>query len=81
MSDSLPPDGPEAAAAVDGGATGGGGMRSMVERWKMDGAPARARLLLRAVGSVFSLIALVVMASNTHGDGGSKDFNNYPEYK
>jgi hypothetical protein len=48
----------------------------------MDGAPARARLVLRAVGWVFSLLALVVMASNTHGGGGgSKDFNTYPEYK
>ncbi|XP_062214175.1 CASP-like protein 4B3 [Phragmites australis] len=87
MSKSVPADGqppapaPE-AVAVDGSeheqGGGGGGMRSMVERWKMDGAPARARLLLRAVAWLFSLLALVVMASNAHG--GSQDFRKYPEY-
>ncbi|GJM97048.1 hypothetical protein PR202_ga13944 [Eleusine coracana subsp. coracana] len=85
MPKSEPADGPPEpeAAAVDGVATerepgGGGGVRSMVERWKMDGAPARARLVLRGAAWVFSLLALVVMASNAHG--GSHDFNNYPEY-
>ncbi|KAL6893824.1 hypothetical protein ACP4OV_007922 [Aristida adscensionis] len=94
MSASVPADGappprvapqPEAAAADDGvsghepaASSGGGGVRSMVERWKMDGAPARARLLLRGAGWLFSLLALVVMASNAHG--GSHDFRNYPEY-
>lgn len=90
MSNPVPADrtapAPE-VAAVDGVSVGperepasGGGVRSMVERWKMDGAPARARLLLRGAAWVFSLLALVVMASNTHGQGGSQDFNNYPEY-
>ncbi|KAL6636670.1 hypothetical protein ACP70R_024242 [Stipagrostis hirtigluma subsp. patula] len=87
MSASAPADGaPREAAAADGVSehesaaadAGGGGVRSMVERWKMDGAPARARLLLRGVGWLFSLLALVVMASNAHG--GSHDFRNYPEY-
>ena len=50
-----------------------------MERWKMDGAAARARLLLRALAWLFSLLALVVLASNQHG--GSQDFRNYPEYK
>ncbi|XP_066342196.1 CASP-like protein 4B3 isoform X2 [Miscanthus floridulus] len=71
-----------APAAADGDAGAGpadsGGVRSMVERWKMDGAPARARLLLRALAWLFSLLALVVMASNQHG--GSQDFRKYPEY-
>ncbi|XP_066339870.1 CASP-like protein 4B3 isoform X2 [Miscanthus floridulus] len=71
-----------ATAAADGDAGAGpadsGGVRSMVERWKMDGAPARARLLLRALAWLFSLLALVVMASNQHG--GSQDFRKYPEY-
>lgn len=93
MSKSVPADGPPSvapapeAAAADGdvvgehgpqAAGGGGGVRSMVERWKMDGLPARARLLLRAVAWLFSLLALVVMASNQHG--GSQDFGKYPEY-
>ncbi|WVZ61022.1 hypothetical protein U9M48_010962 [Paspalum notatum var. saurae] len=88
-SKSVPADGsvapaPEAAAATHGGDIGEhgpaapGGVRSMVERWKMDGAPARARLLLRAAAWLFSLLALVVMASNQHG--GSQDFGEYPEY-
>lgn len=64
------------AAAVDGG---GGGVRSMVERWKMEAVPARARLALRALAWLFSLLALVVMASNQHGGG--QDFSQYPEYK
>ncbi|CAN6297280.1 unnamed protein product [Urochloa humidicola] len=75
-----------AAADVGSGVTeqhepaGGGGVRTMVERWKMDGAPARARLVLRALAWLFSLLALVVMASNQHGHGGSQDFRQYPEY-
>ncbi|CAM0877288.1 unnamed protein product [Alopecurus aequalis] len=51
-------------------APAGGGLpasRSIAERWKMEGAPARARLLLRAaawaVAWVFSFLALVVMAT------------------
>ncbi|BAF13613.2 hypothetical protein OsI_14070 [Oryza sativa Indica Group] len=46
----------------------------------MEPAAARARLLLRAVAWLFSLLALVVMASNKHGHGGAQDFDNYPEY-
>lgn len=73
----------ESGPAADGGAGGepadASGVRSMVQRWKMDGAPARARLLLRALAWLFSLLALVVMASNQHG--GSQDFREYPEYK
>ncbi|KAG0546988.1 hypothetical protein BDA96_01G040200 [Sorghum bicolor] len=71
-----------ALVAADGDAGAGpadaGGVRSMMERWKMDGAAARARLLLRALAWLFSLLALVVLASNQHG--GSQDFRNYPEY-
>ncbi|KAF8748242.1 hypothetical protein HU200_012985 [Digitaria exilis] len=92
MSKPVPADAPPSVvapapevAAVDGGVSerepaGGGGVRSMVERWKMEGAPARARLVLRALGWLFSLLALVVMASNQHGHGGSQDFRQYPEY-
>ncbi|CAL4928040.1 unnamed protein product [Urochloa decumbens] len=90
MSKPVPADAPPSvapapeAAAVDGGGVteqpepAGGGVRSMVERWKMDGVPARARLVLRALAWLFSLLALVVMASNQHG--GSQDFRQYPEY-
>ncbi|BAS87052.1 CASP-like protein 4B3 [Oryza sativa Japonica Group] len=66
-----------AAAAADGSVPVS---RSIVERWKMEPAAARARLLLRAVAWLFSLLALVVMASNKHGHGGAQDFDNYPEY-
>ena len=84
MSTPVPADAPAPeAAAVDGVGEqhepAAGGVRSMVERWKMEGAPARARLLLRALAWLFSLLALVVMASNQHG--GSQDFRQYPEYK
>ncbi|KAL5218500.1 hypothetical protein ABZP36_019184 [Zizania latifolia] len=76
--------GAAAAAAVDGdGDDVLGGVpvaRTIVERWKMDAAAARARLLLRALAWLFSLLALVIMASNTHGHGGAQDFNHYPEY-
>uniref|UniRef100_A0A0D9W0Q0 CASP-like protein n=1 Tax=Leersia perrieri TaxID=77586 RepID=A0A0D9W0Q0_9ORYZ len=74
---------PEAAAAVDGEVSGGVPpvtSRSVVEMWKMDATPARARLLLRGIAWLFSLLALVVMASNNHGHGGAQDFHNYPEY-
>uniref|UniRef100_A0A0E0KKQ2 CASP-like protein n=1 Tax=Oryza punctata TaxID=4537 RepID=A0A0E0KKQ2_ORYPU len=70
--------GPAGAATADGGVVPVS--RSIVERWKMDAAAARARLLLRAVAWLFSLLALVVMASNKHGHAGAQDFDNYPEY-
>ncbi|KAE8808898.1 CASP-like protein 4B3 [Hordeum vulgare] len=55
--------------------------RSITERWKMEAAPIRARLLLRAFAWLFSLLALVVMATDVHGRGGAQDFSTYPEYK
>ncbi|XBH73929.1 CASP-like protein 4B3 [Aegilops tauschii subsp. strangulata] len=54
--------------------------RSIAERWKMEAAPVRARLLLRAFAWLFSLLALVVMATDVHGRGGAQDFSTYPEY-
>jgi hypothetical protein len=47
----------------------------------MEGAPARARLLLRAAAWLFSFLALLVMATDVHGRGGPNDFSTYPEYK
>uniref|UniRef100_M8BKV6 Uncharacterized protein n=1 Tax=Aegilops tauschii TaxID=37682 RepID=M8BKV6_AEGTA len=47
----------------------------------MEAAPVRARLLLRAFAWLFSLLALVVMATDVHGRGGAQDFSTYPEYK
>ncbi|XP_006651956.2 CASP-like protein 4B3 [Oryza brachyantha] len=76
--DASGPGAADAAVAADGVLPVS---RSVVERWKMDAAAARARLLLRALAWLFSLLALVVMASNKHGHGGAQDFDNYPEYR
>ncbi|VAI24064.1 unnamed protein product [Triticum turgidum subsp. durum] len=70
---SEPHDAPAAGSSVPAS-------RSIAERWKMEAAPVRARLLLRAFAWLFSLLALVVMATDVHGRGGAQDFSTYPEY-
>ena len=55
--------------------------RSIADRWKLEGAPARALQLLRVAAWLFSFLALVVMATDVHGRGGANDFSTYPEYR
>ncbi|OAY73398.1 CASP-like protein 4B4 [Ananas comosus] len=66
-----------AAAAADGG--GGGVVAAVLRRWRREDLLERGSLLLRGSAWVFSLIALVVMASNKHGDW--RDFHRYQEYR
>ncbi|PKA67248.1 CASP-like protein [Apostasia shenzhenica] len=64
---------PQAETAGDAAVT------SVVRRWKREDILEKGVLLLRALGWVFSLISLVVMASNKHGDW--MNFDRYEEYR
>ncbi|OIS98125.1 PREDICTED: CASP-like protein 4B1 [Nicotiana attenuata] len=55
------------------------GVSNIVRRWKREDLVKRGSLVLHGFGLVFSLIAFIVMASNTHGDW--KDFDRYEEYR
>nr|CAD1828854.1 unnamed protein product [Ananas comosus var. bracteatus] len=72
-----PKEGGAAAAAADGG--GGGVVAALLRRWRREDLLERGSLLLRGSAWVFSLIALVVMASNKHGDW--RNFHRYQEYR
>ncbi|KAG9445444.1 hypothetical protein H6P81_016784 [Aristolochia fimbriata] len=52
---------------------------SIVERWKREDLLKKANSVLRAGALFFALIALLVVASNKHGDW--KDFDKYEEYR
>ncbi|TMW89640.1 hypothetical protein EJD97_016860 [Solanum chilense] len=55
------------------------GVSEIVRRWKREDLVKRGCLILHGLALVFSLIAFIVMASNTHGDW--KDFDKYEEYR
>ncbi|XP_009800838.1 CASP-like protein 4B1 [Nicotiana tabacum] len=79
--DGLPaPATPPAAGDGESQAPGiGAGVSNIVRRWKREDLVKRGSLVLHGFGLVFSLIAFIVMASNTHGDW--KDFDRYEEYR
>ncbi|KAH7667503.1 Marvel domain-containing protein [Dioscorea alata] len=52
---------------------------SVVRRWRREDLTEKAGLILRGLGTLFSVIAFVVMASNKHGDW--QDFDKYEEYR
>uniref|UniRef100_A0A1D1YS11 CASP-like protein n=1 Tax=Anthurium amnicola TaxID=1678845 RepID=A0A1D1YS11_9ARAE len=52
---------------------------SAVSRWRREGFLEKAALVLRVLGSLFSALAFLVMASNRHGDW--RQFNKYQEYR
>lgn len=52
---------------------------AVVRRWRAEGFPEKAALVLRALGWLFSALAFLVMACNKHGDW--RDFGKYQEYR
>lgn len=66
-----PPSAPPAA--------GGGGVSEVLRRWRREDLLKRGSLGLRGIALFFSFIALIVMASNEHGDW--MEFDKYEEYR
>ncbi|WVZ56621.1 hypothetical protein U9M48_007118 [Paspalum notatum var. saurae] len=73
------------SAAADGGGTGGrargrgGVVDSVVARWRREDMLDRSPLALHAAAAVFAFVALVLVASNQHGDW--MQFDRYQEYR
>ncbi|OEL26948.1 CASP-like protein 4B1 [Dichanthelium oligosanthes] len=73
------------ASAADGGAgararpRGGGVVDSVVSRWRREDMLDKSPLALHAAAAVFAFVALVLVASNQHGDW--MQFARYQEYK
>lgn len=55
------------------------GVSSIIRRWQREDLLKKGSLVLRASALVFSLISLIVMGSNKHGDW--RNFDNYEEYR
>ncbi|KAM3287724.1 CASP-like protein 4B1 isoform X1 [Capsicum chacoense] len=55
------------------------GVSHIVRRWKREDLLKRSSLVLHGFALICSLIAFIVMASNTHGDW--KHFDRYEEYR
>lgn len=73
-----------ASTAADGGTGAGvrGGGRvvdSVVARWRREDMLDKSPLALHAAAAVFAFVALVLVASNQHGDW--MQFDRYQEYK
>ncbi|XP_062210951.1 CASP-like protein 4B1 [Phragmites australis] len=69
------------ASAADGGARarrGGGVVDSVVVRWRREDMLDKSPLALHAAAAVFAFVALVLVASNQHGDW--MEFGRYQEY-
>lgn len=67
---------PEPAEPVTGGGGGGGGI---LQQWSREDLIKRGSLGLRGLALFFSLISLILVASNKHG--GLADFDKYPQYR
>ncbi|CAN6301215.1 unnamed protein product [Urochloa humidicola] len=61
------------------GADGGGVVDSVVARWRREDMLDKSPLALHAAAAAFSFVALVLVASNQHGDW--MQFDRYQEYK
>ncbi|KAJ0978341.1 hypothetical protein J5N97_013815 [Dioscorea zingiberensis] len=70
------PENPVADAAPS---SGDAAVTSVVRRWRREDLTEKASMVLRGLGTLFSLLAFVVMASNKHGDW--RDFDKYEEYR
>lgn len=57
----------------------GFGVTGILRRWRREDLVKRGSLALRGLGFLFSLLAFIVMASNSHG--GWEDFDKYEEYR
>ncbi|AQL07319.1 CASP-like protein 4B1 [Zea mays] len=72
------------ASTADGGTgarvrRGGGVVDSVVARWRREDMLDKSPLALHAAAAVFAFVALVLVASNQHGDW--MQFDRYQEYK
>jgi len=74
-----------ASTAADGGTGararrgGGGVVDSVVARWRREDMLDKSPLALHAAAAVFAFVALVLVASNQHGDW--MQFDRYQEYR
>uniref|UniRef100_A0A0D9Z605 CASP-like protein n=1 Tax=Oryza glumipatula TaxID=40148 RepID=A0A0D9Z605_9ORYZ len=68
---------PNSAAAAAGGG-GGGVVDSVVARWRREDMLDKSPLALHAAAAAFAFVALVLVASNQHGDW--MEFDRYQEY-
>ncbi|OMO84938.1 hypothetical protein CCACVL1_10542 [Corchorus capsularis] len=57
----------------------GSGVSAITRRWKREDLMNRGSLVARGLAMVFSLLSLIIMASNKHG--GWKNFDKYEEYR
>ncbi|GAA0163314.1 hypothetical protein LIER_19211 [Lithospermum erythrorhizon] len=57
----------------------GFGVSNIVQKWRRDDLLKKGSLSLCVASLIFSLIALIIMASNKHGDW--KNYNKYEEYR
>jgi hypothetical protein len=73
--------GPGARSRRGGGGGGGGGgvVDSVVARWRREDMLDKSPLALHAAAAVFAFVALVLVASNQHGDW--MQFDRYQEYR
>ncbi|KAJ9548863.1 hypothetical protein OSB04_021406 [Centaurea solstitialis] len=82
-----PPTAPPAAAADDTEnqmepplpPPPGYGVTGIIRRWRHEDMLKRGSLGLRALGFLFSLLAFIIMATNSHGRG--RNFDEYEEYR
>ena len=58
---------------------GGGAVDSVVARWRREDMLDKSPLALHAVAAAFAFVALVLVASNQHGDW--MQFDRYQEYR
>jgi hypothetical protein len=65
-------------STADGGG-GGGVVDSVVARWRREDMLDKIPLALHASAAAFAFVALVLVASNQHGDW--MQFDRYQEYK
>lgn len=72
-------DGGTVARARGGGGGGGGVVDSVVARWRREDMLDKSPLALHAAAAVFAFVALVLVASNQHGDW--MQFDRYQEYR
>ncbi|KAM7463914.1 hypothetical protein LguiA_032035 [Lonicera macranthoides] len=55
------------------------GVSGILNRWRREDWLKRGSLASRGLGFLFSLLAFIIMASNSHGNG--KNFDEYEEYR
>lgn len=78
---SPPPTAPPATADVENPKPAGTsyGVSGILSRWRREDWLKRGSLASRGLGFLFSLLAFIIMASNSHGNG--KNFDEYEEYR